>query len=437
MYQLTHPDLQPTFPPLRAAPAIPHNLPEVRTSFVGRHEELAALAELVTVSRLVTVVGPGGAGKTRLCLELAARLAPNFEAGAQLSDLSPLVDPSLVQVTIAALYGVRDTGGADLIHAVGRELAGQPALLLLDNCEHVLDAAASAVEGLLAAAPGLRVLATSREPLGVEGEQLWRIAPLAVPRSDASTQEIGYNESVRLFQDRARLAQPTFTLDEQTAAAVASICRQLEGLPLGIELTAARVAAMSAATIAARLDHLTQAPALQRRTTGRHRSLDATIDWSYQLLNSEERRLLRSLSVFAGGFTLEAVEAVAGTERPLDGLASLVNKSLVVYTAQSERYHLLETIRAFARARVHEAGDADQVALRHLRWCAAFAEPVWESSLTSREDQLLAAVEHEIDNIRAAASWAAHHGALEGLKVVGRLSPVLVPAGPGRGRLMG
>ena len=421
LYQLTHPDLLPTFPPLRAAPAIPHNLPEVRTSFVGRHDDLATLAELVTASRLVTVVGPGGAGKTRLCLELVARLAPSFEAGAQLSDLSPLVDPSLVQVTIASLYGVRDTGGADLTQAVGRELAGQPALLLLDNCEHVLDAAAGAVEALLAAAPGLRVLATSREPLGVEGEQLWRISPLAVPRPAASALEIGHNESVRLFEDRARLGQPTFTVDEQNAAAVASICRQLEGLPLGIELTAARVAAMSPATIAARLDHLTETPALHRRTTRRHSSLDATIDWSYQLLNSEERRLLRSLSVFAGGFTLEAVEAVAGTERPLDGLASLVNKSLVVYTDQSERYHLLETIRAFARARVQEAGDADQVALRHLRWCAAFAEPVWESSLTSREDQLLAAVEHEIDNIRVAVSWAAHHGALEGLKVVGRL----------------
>ena len=201
LYQLTHPDLQPTFPPLRATPAIPHNLPEVRTSFVGRNEELAALAELVSVSRLVTVVGPGGAGKTRLCLEVAARLAPSFEAGAQLSDLSPLVDPSLVQVTIASRYGVRDTGGADLIQAVGRELAGQPALLLLDNCEHVLDAAASAVEGLLAAAPGLRVLATSREPLGVEGEQLWRVAPwpspvpTPVPRKSGTTSRSAFSRT--------------------------------------------------------------------------------------------------------------------------------------------------------------------------------------------------------------------------------------------------
>ena len=158
---------------------------------------------------------------------------------------------------------MRDTGGVDLIHAVGRELAGQPALLLLDNCEHVLDAAAGAVEALLAAAPGLRVLATSREPLGVEGEQLWRIAPLAVPRPAASALEIGHNESVRLFEDRGpSAANPRFTVDEQNAAAVANICRQFDGLPLGIELTAARVAAMSPATIAARLDHLTETPAL-------------------------------------------------------------------------------------------------------------------------------------------------------------------------------
>ena len=195
LYQLTHPDLEASFPPLRAAPAIPHNLPEVRTSFVGRHEDLATLAELVTASRLVTVAGPGGAGKTRLGLELAARLAPGFEAGAQLSDLSPLADASLVEVTIASLYGVRDTVGADLMAAVGRELAGRAALLVLDNCEHVVAAAATAVERLLAAAPRLRVLATSREPLGVEGEQLCRIRPLDVPGPDASTDVAGNRPS--------------------------------------------------------------------------------------------------------------------------------------------------------------------------------------------------------------------------------------------------
>ncbi len=420
LYQLTHPDLDASFPPLRAAPAIPHNLPEVRTSFVGRHEDLATLAELVAASRLVTVAGPGGAGKTRLGLELAARLAPGFEAGAQLSDLSPLADPALVEPTIASVYGVRGAVGADLMASVGRELVGRAALLVLDNCEHVVAAAAVAVERLLAAAPRLRVLATSREPLGVEGEQLCRIRPLDVPGPDASTDVAEQAESVRLFVDRARLAQPAFTLDEHDVAAVATICRRLEGLPLAIELTAARVATMSATTIATRLDELTASAASGRRRNERHRSLDATIDWSYQLLNSEQRRLLRSLSVFAGGFTWEAVEAVAGTERPLDDLASLVAKSLVVYAADADRYHLLETIRAFALSRLRQAGEMDSVAHRHLRWCAALAETVYDST-EAREAQAFATAEQEIGNIRAAATWAEEHAELDGLRLVGRL----------------
>ena len=264
---------------------------------------------------------------------------------------------------------------ADLIRLSGGNWPVEPALLLLDNCEHVLDAAAGAVERCWPLHPGYGCW----RPAG--NRSAWKasssgVSPLAVPRPAASALEIGHNESVRLFEDRARLGQPTFTVDEQNAAAVASICRRLEGLPLGIELTAARVAAMSPATIAARLDDLTARPRPStRRTARRHRSLDTTIDWSYQLLNSEERRLLRNLSVFAGGFTLEAVEAVAGHRTATRGLASLVNKSLVVYTPKA-------TATTCSRrsgpspGRRPKAGDADNVALRHLRWCAAFAEPV-------------------------------------------------------------
>ena len=301
---------------------------------------------------------------------------PPFPSRGQLSDLSPLADPALVEATIASLYGVRDTGGGDLLQAVGRELASQSALLVLDNCEHVLDAAAGAVERLIVNAPGLRIMATSREPLGVVGEQLWHITPLAVPGPDAGTEEITGNESARLFADRARLAQPSFTVNEQNGAAVATICRHLEGLPLGIELAAARVAAMSPTTIATRLSHLSETAVSGRRKDDRHRSLEAAVDWSYQLLDDTERRLLRCLSIFAGGFTMEAAETVAGTDQVIVGLASLVNKSLVVYAPDTDRYHLLETVRAFALSRLHQAGEADAVARRHLGWCAAFAETV-------------------------------------------------------------
>jgi predicted ATPase/DNA-binding SARP family transcriptional activator len=421
LYQLTHRDLQSSFPPLRASPAIPHSLPDVFTSFVGRHQELAALDELVGACRLVTVVGAGGAGKTRLCLELAARLAPSFEVGAQLADLSPLADPFRVEATIASLYGVQEWGSVDLMQAVGRQLAGQQALLVLDNCEHVLAAASATVGRLLGAAPRLRILATSREPLGLEGEQLWRITPLDVPEPTANLEGVRHNVSVRLFEDRARLAQHAFALDEHNAAPVAAICRHLAGLPLAIELTAARVATMSPATIASRLDSLTERSTPRRHLAHRHRSLGATIDWSYQLLDDSERRLLRFLSVFAGGFAVEAVEAVADCDQPLAGLASLVEKSLVVYGAETDRYHLLVPIRAFALARLQQAGEFDGVARRHLDWFAAFAETVYGSALTAQEAQVLAAAEQEIDNIRAAATWAAQHGELDGLRLIAGL----------------
>jgi predicted ATPase/class 3 adenylate cyclase len=435
LYQLTHPDIESSFPPLRASPAMPHNLPDVRTSFVGRQRELATVEELISTGRLVSVVGSGGAGKTRLCLELAARLAAGFDAGATLSDLSPLTDPSLVTATVASVFGVRDTSGADLLEAVGRELAGRRALLVLDNCEHLVEAAAAAVDRLLALAPGLRVLATSREPLRVAGEQVWRIIPLAVPDVEAPVESVRACESVRLFEDRARLALPTFSVTEQNASAVASICRHLEGLPLGIELIASRVSAMSPSAVAARLDSQVGTVAVAgRRSVERHRSLEATIDWSYQLLAEGDRRVLRSLSIFAGGFTAQAVESVADTDQPVESLAGLVDRSLVVYAADIDRYRLLETIRLFARSRLEQSGESHQVGQRHLAWCAAFADMVYKAAVTSQEAHVFAEVDQEIDNVRAALTWAEQHRAVDGLTVVGRLLQYWFYRAPVEGR---
>jgi non-specific serine/threonine protein kinase len=366
---------------------------------------------------------------------LAARLAPGFEAGATLSDLSPLTDPSFVKATVASVFRVRDTGGADVLDAVGRELAGRRALLVLDNCEHLVEAAAAAVDRLLAVAPGLRVLATSREPLGVAGEQVWRITPLAVPDLEALVESVSVCESVRLFEDRARLALPTFSVSEQNASAVASICRHLEGLPLGIELIAARVSAMSPSAVAARLDGQVGTMAVAgRRAVERHRSLEATIDWSYQLLAEGDRRVLRGLSIFAGGFTARAVESVVDADQPVDSLAGLVDKSLVVYAADIDRYRLLETIRVFARSRLEQSDESHGVGQRHLAWCAAFADMVYRAAVTSQQARVFAEVDQEIDNVRAALTWAQQQRAVDGLTVVGRLLEYWFYRAPVEGR---
>ncbi len=420
LYQLLHPDLQASFPPLRASPAIPHNLPDVRSSFVGRHGEMLALDELLAANRLVSVVGPGGVGKTRLCVELAARSASHFGEGACLADLSPLSDPSLVDSIIAAAFGVRDMTGSDVLGTVCHGLAGREVLLVMDNCEHVLDAAASAADLMLSATSGLRILATSREALGVTGEQIWPLAPLSVP--DKVDDAVGNHESVRLFEDRARLALPGFSLTSQNAAAVTSICRHLEGLPLAIELVAARVSTMSLATIAAHLESgVDSASGWARRKAGRHGSLETTIDWSYQLLDETDQKVFRALSIFAGGFTGDGVHAIVHTERPLDRLAGLVEKSLVVYDVDVDRYRLLETIRAFGRVRLDQAGETDSVASEHLRFYAAVADDSYASALTSRDAHTFAMVDREIDNMRAACAWAEQHAAPEGLRLVGGL----------------
>jgi predicted ATPase len=343
-------------------------LPADASSFIGRGRQLAELRALLRGTRLLTLAGTGGAGKTRLALELA-----RGEGGAALVELGALSDPRLVQDAVAAALDVSRDALIDF-------LSGRSLLLVIDNCEHLLPATAALVETLLRAAPGLTIVATSREPLRLPGEVVFRVPSLEIPDPEQGlgpSELLGY-EAVRLFVERARDAAPGFALDERNAAAVARICFRLDGLPLAIELAAARIGALAPEAIAERLDDRFHV----LRGANRQRTLAATLEWSHDLLEPDERVLFRRLAVFAGGFELEAVEAVCGDVA--DVLARLVEKSLVV-AGEGWRYSLLETVRMYARERLDEAGERAALAERHARWALALAEAERGSPRLDRE----------------------------------------------------
>jgi predicted ATPase/DNA-binding SARP family transcriptional activator/class 3 adenylate cyclase len=412
LYQLVHPDLENSFPPLRASPAQSHNLPDTRTSFVGRDGSLEALTDLLRRNRLVTVVGTGGVGKTRFAVEAAARVVADFGSGARLCDLSPIEDPSVVASAIASAFGVREGPGLDPTAAVAEVLEEEPALLLLDGCEHLTSAVGEVVSKLLDAASGLTILATSREPLGVNLERKFPLLPLALPLADANLSATRDSEAVALFEDRAGLAQPGFAVSEGTCADVKAICRHLGGIPLAIEIVAAQMGTLSPASIAERLEAGLPIPEVPgaTATAERHRSLESTIDWSYRLLDEEARKLLRFLSVFANGFTEVAAGRVGDPPDPIVVLTRLVDKSLVVWDLDAARYRILEPIRAFARARLVAGGEADSAGARHLAWCAAFANSLGPVAGSKESFELF---DRELDNFRLALSWAASHSGPE------------------------
>jgi predicted ATPase/class 3 adenylate cyclase len=415
LYQLVHPSLEASFPPLRASPAQSHNLPDMRTSFVGRESDLKAIDDLVSSSRMVTIWGAGGIGKTRLAVEAAARLVEHFPWGVRLCDLSPIEDPSVVDVAIVGAFGLRGAEGADPLESIIDVLGTGPALLMMDGCEHLHVAAARAINRLLAGAPGLRVLATSREPLGLADERLYPLEPLEVPDADAGLNAVRDSDAAILFETRARLARPDFTVTEPAAPDVAAICRHLGGLPLAIELVAAQMATLSTSVIAERLE--SGSPVGQRVSadgTERHRSLESTIDWSYQLLDEEARTLLRYLSVFANGFTIDAARRISDAADPVGVLTQLVEKSLVVFDHDATRYRILEPIRAFARKRLEAAGEDDRAGERHLKWCAAFAASL-RTGHTAKETHEL--FDRELDNFRIALAWGAAHATAQGVNL--------------------
>ena len=313
VFQLVHPDLPRAFPAVRSLDTIPNNLPQQLTSFVGREREMVEVREALMQSRLVTLTGAGGAGKTRLALQSAADVLSHFPDGIWLAELAPLSNPALVAQTVAGTLRVREESGRGAAEALADHLKGRTALLLLDNCEHVLDAAAGLADALLRACPDVRVLATSREALGVPGEWVYRVPSLPAPdaRQSHTADALSQYDAVRLFIDRAVLGEPSFQVTNGNAPAVAQICDRLDGIPLAIELAASRVRTLSPDQIAARLDDrfrlLTGGP---RTALPRQQTLKAAIDWGHDLLTDEEKTLLRRLSVFAGGWTLEDAEAV-------------------------------------------------------------------------------------------------------------------------------
>jgi predicted ATPase/DNA-binding CsgD family transcriptional regulator len=416
VWQLGHPDLPAAFPPLRSLGACRHNLPVELTSFVPRDAELAELTVLITDAGLVTLTGSGGCGKTRLALHTAASWVGAHADGVWLVELASLNDPAQVAASIADVLQVRqrgpDSGPAELAAAIGTS----EMLLVLDNCEHLIRSCAEVADSLLRACPRLRILATSREPLGVPGEITWRVPSLPFPAGSVPPGDLVRFEAVRLFAERARLARPRFALSEENAAAVTEICARLDGIPLAIELAAARARVFSAAQIAAGLhDRFRLLSGGARTAVPRQQTLEASVAWSYDLLAEPERAVLRQLSVFSGGFTLDAAGAVAAVagrpEEVLPLVSSLADKSLIVAAEDlasdgghgtGDRFRMLETIRDYAAVHLLEAGEAAGAQARHFEFFsrAAGRRPGED------EDSYCRRLRADYDNIRVALGWA-------------------------------
>ena len=369
---------------------------------------------LTASHRLVTLLGAGGIGKTRLGIEVARHLLPRFADGVWIAELAPLSDPELVPVAVATALGIDLSVRTVSAQQVASTLASKQLLLVLDNCEHMLDAAASMTEALLRADAAARVIATSREPLRVEGEWIYLVPPLAVPtEGDPVTVDPLEYGAVQLFIERARAAEPRFSPDRRVANAIAAVCRRLDGMPLAIELAAARAAALGVEQFAARLDDRFNLLAGGRRTAlPRQQTLRATFDWSYELLTEPERAVLRHLSVFVGSLTLEAASRTAGSAGiseldVIDCVGNLVDKSLVTADVGIEvRYRLLETTRAYALEKLLETGEHGDVARRHAGYYRSLFQRAAAETKTRPAVEWLAVYGLDIDNVRAALDWA-------------------------------
>jgi predicted ATPase/class 3 adenylate cyclase/DNA-binding CsgD family transcriptional regulator len=426
--QLCHPDLRNDFPPLSAAKNVAaHNLPSQFTSFVGRGPQLTEVRKLLTESRLVTLTGAGGVGKTRIAVQVANQLADEYSDGVWYVDLAPITDPGLVPITATRALGLPDQPGRSTMDTLLRFVRDRQMLVVLDNCEHLLDACANLVVTVLGGAPGLTLLATSREPIGMAGEATWRVPSLSLA-----------DEAIELFADRARLARPDFSLSDGNAAAVADICARLDGMPLAIELAAARVRALSLIEILDSLrDRFRLLTGGSRTAVRRQQTLRASVDWSHALLTEPERVLFRRLAVFYGGFDLDAAQTVAGSgavERyqVLDQLTLLVDKSLVVTDESGgrTRYRLLETVRQYALEKLGESGEADAVRTRHRDHYTAIAA-VLEAPAGSDYERRVEQAEIEIDNLRAAFGWSRENSDIE---LALTLASALQPLWQARGR---
>jgi predicted ATPase/class 3 adenylate cyclase len=437
LYQLSAPDTPQQFPPVRSLDAYPGNLPSQLTSFVGRERELASLATALDQNRLVTLTGVGGVGKTRLATQLAAEVLPQFGDGAWLCELAAADDDDALVQVVAATLGVRPRPGLDLDESIAEFLRVKQLLVVLDNCEHLLVESARLAELILHDCPSVRIVATSREGLAVEGEHVVPLRSLGLPPKRATDAELE-TEAIRLFADRAASARDGFVLDQTNLPAVAEICRRLDGMPLAIELAAARVVAMSPSDIAARLDERFRLLTGGRRTAvERHQTLRATVDWSYSMLDEREQTVFQRLGVFVGGFDAGAAEQVVtgdGIEPwdVVDALVDLVAKSMVVAEPQpdgSTRYQLLETLRHYARERLDERADADHWRRRHAEHFASFAESQGPSIFSADELAARRQITTELDNFRAAVTWGLDSADEEDAELAVRIIAALAQEG--------
>ncbi|MCV6967292.1 LuxR family transcriptional regulator [Mycobacterium intermedium] len=428
--QLCHPDLRVEFPPLRGSskPVASHGLPMQLTRFVGRVGQIDDIRKVLVDNRLVTLAGAGGVGKTRLASQVAAQLAGEFADGAAFVDLAPVTDPAVVPVAAIRALGIPDQPGRSAMDTLLRFVAHRHMLLVLDNCEHLLDACNHLAATILGACPRVTILATSREPIGVAGELTWRVPSLSLT-----------DEAIELFVDRAQLARPdfAFTADDATDIdKVNEICRRLDGLPLGIELAAARVRVMSLTEILEGLRSFRLTPDATPSATGRNKTLGTSIDWSHALLSQPERTLFRRLAAFRGGFDLDAVHAVAaGADLPkhqvIDQLTLLVDKSLVIAERFGDRtrYRLLETMRHYAMEKLEESGEAPEMRSRHRDHYAAMAARL-DGHAENGSHRPIERAEIEIDNLRAAFAWSRENAEIErALELASALQPLWLTRG--------
>jgi len=433
LFQTVATGLPTEFPAPRAPGVIAHNLPRQLTSFVGRAQEMADIRRLLQTTPLLTLTGAGGCGKTRLAIETAFSLADQFVDGVWLVELAPLSDPALVPQAVAVPLGVREQTGRPMLQVLIDHLRAERLLLVLDNCERLVPACGRLADALLRACPDVRILTTSRQPLGVEGETTYEVTPLDLPDPHhlPPLHQLSAVSAIKLFADRAMASLPSFAITETNVNAVVHTCQRLDGIPLALELAAARIKAISVEQLAQRLDD-----SFRLLTGGgptklpHHQTLQAMMDWSYDLLTDRERRLFRWLSVFAGGFTLDAAEQVCAgpgqaRREVLDLLSNLVDKSLVAVGERDRdlRYRLLEPVRMYAEDKLREAEEHTMMRGRHLEYFAAFAERVETTLWTGEHKRNAALLDIEHGNLRAGLEWArSGEGTVEaGLRVAAAL----------------
>ncbi len=414
LFQILFPGLREDFPPLKTLDARPNNLPIQLTSFIGREDVMRDVKDLFSKTHLLTITGTGGAGKTRLAMQTGADLIDEFENGVFIAELAPVSDPAFILQTVMNEIGVKEDPGKSLEETLLIYLKDKKILIILDNCEHLIDECANLAKKLMSNCPDLRIIATSREALNCAGEQSYRLPSLSVPDSsiDCTPEALVEYESARLFIERALWVNPNFRVTEKNASALAEMCKRLDGIPLAIELAAARIKVLPVEKILERLNDRFNLLSRGRRTAlPRQQTLKALIDWSYDLLSEEEKILWKRLSVFSGGWTLEAAEEICADDKIkmediLDLLGHLTEKSIIIYDEKSDRFKILETLKQYGEAKLKESGETDKILSKYLQFYLEFSEIAYGNFTGPDSDRWLDIVEMEIDNLRSALNQA-------------------------------